>query len=84
MVAGAGRRLARRPEDDELAGGHGAGRYRRAAVASGMTVAAQMLDTHPADLGGLDKQKLVACIEACVECAQSCTACADADRPAPR
>ena len=43
-----------------------------------MTVAGQMLDTYPADLGGIDKQKLTACIEACFECAQSCTACADA------
>ena len=43
-----------------------------------MTVAGQMLDTHPADLGGIDKQKLTECIEACFECAQSCTACADA------
>ena len=43
-----------------------------------MTVAARILDTHPADLGGVDRQKLIACIEACVECAQSCTACADA------
>ena len=43
-----------------------------------MTVASQMLDTYPAALGGVDKQKLVACIEACYECAQSCTACADA------
>jgi Domain of Unknown Function (DUF326) len=43
-----------------------------------MTVAAQMLDTHPHGLGGVDRQELLACIEACVECAQSCTACADA------
>ena len=43
-----------------------------------MTVASQMLDTYPADLGGIDRQKLAACIEACFECAQSCTACADA------
>ncbi len=43
-----------------------------------MTVAAQMLDTYPKDLGGVDKQKLLACIEACFECAQACTACADA------
>ena len=44
-----------------------------------MTIAAQMLDTYPLDLGGVDRQKLVTCIEACVECAQACTACADAD-----
>jgi hypothetical protein len=43
-----------------------------------VTVAAQMLDTYPKDLGGIDKDKLAACIEACVECAQACTACADA------
>ena len=43
-----------------------------------MTVAAQMLDTYPQDLGGVDKDKLRACIEACLECAQACTACADA------
>jgi hypothetical protein len=43
-----------------------------------MTVVAQMLDTYPADLGGVDREKLRACIEACVECAQACTACADA------
>ena len=43
-----------------------------------MTVASQMLDTYPADLGGIDRQRLVACIETCIECAQACTACADA------
>ena len=43
-----------------------------------MTVAAQMLDTYPEDLGGVDREKLLACIEACVACAQACTACADA------
>ncbi|GAB3200073.1 four-helix bundle copper-binding protein [Geodermatophilus arenarius] len=43
-----------------------------------MTAAAQMLDTYPADLGGIDRERLTACIEACVECAQACTACADA------
>ena len=43
-----------------------------------MTVAAQMLETYPKDLGGLDREKLRTCIEACVECAQACTACADA------
>jgi hypothetical protein len=43
-----------------------------------MTVVAQMLDTHPAGLGGLDRERLRACIEACVECAQACTACSDA------
>ncbi|WP_040339568.1 four-helix bundle copper-binding protein [Candidatus Blastococcus massiliensis] len=43
-----------------------------------MTVAAQMLATYPKDLGGVDRDALTACIEACVECAQACTACADA------
>jgi hypothetical protein len=43
-----------------------------------MTKAAAMLDTYPADLGGVDRQKLVVCIEACFACAQTCTACADA------
>lgn len=43
-----------------------------------MTVASQMLDAYPADLGGVDKDRLSACIEACVEGAQACTACADA------
>ena len=43
-----------------------------------MTVAGQMLETYPKDLGGVDRDKLRECIEACVECAQACTACADA------
>ena len=43
-----------------------------------MSHTAEMLDTYPADLGGVDKQKLVSCIEACLDCAQACTACADA------
>jgi len=43
-----------------------------------VTVASQMLDTYPADLGGIDRQRLTACIEACFECAHACTACADA------
>ncbi|WP_342787723.1 four-helix bundle copper-binding protein [Pseudonocardia kunmingensis] len=37
-----------------------------------------MLETYPADLGGVDREALVACIRACVDCAQACTACADA------
>lgn len=37
-----------------------------------------MLDTHPKDLGPIDKDILAECIEACFECAQTCTACADA------
>ena len=43
-----------------------------------MTAAAQMLETYPQDLGSIDREKLIACIEACLECAQACTACADA------
>lgn len=43
-----------------------------------MSIAARMLETYPQDLGGLDRGKLVACIEACLECEQACTACADA------
>ena len=43
-----------------------------------MTVARRMLDAYPADLGGIDRQALAACIEACYECAQERTACADA------
>jgi hypothetical protein len=43
-----------------------------------MTVAAQMLDTYPKDLGGVDRAQLIACIEACFDCVQACTACADA------
>lgn len=37
-----------------------------------------MLETHPNDPSGLDRQKLAECIAACFECAQTCTACADA------
>jgi hypothetical protein len=43
-----------------------------------MTVTAQMLDNYPADLGGIDRQKLQECIDACFECVKACTACADA------
>ncbi|MGY1753569.1 four-helix bundle copper-binding protein [Blastococcus sp. SYSU D01042] len=43
-----------------------------------MTAAAQMLASYPKDLGGIDRDALVECIEACVACAQACTACADA------
>ncbi len=37
-----------------------------------------MLDSYPADLGGIDRDALAACIDACLACAQACTACADA------
>lgn len=43
-----------------------------------MSTTGSMLETYPQDLGGIDRDKLVACIEACIECAQVCTACADA------
>ena len=43
-----------------------------------MTVAGQMLETYPKDLGGVDRRQLQECIEACYECALACTACADA------
>ncbi|MCT2584383.1 four-helix bundle copper-binding protein [Actinophytocola gossypii] len=42
-----------------------------------MTVA-EMVRTYPADLGGVDRNALVRCIEECQACAQACTACADA------
>ena len=45
-----------------------------------MSTTQQMLDAYPADLGGVDRARLAACIEACVDCAQACTACADACR----
>lgn len=40
--------------------------------------ATAMLETYPADLGGVDRAALSRCIEACFDCAQTCTACADA------
>jgi len=43
-----------------------------------MSTAGSMLKTYPQDLRGIDRDKLAACIEACIECAQACTACADA------
>jgi hypothetical protein len=43
-----------------------------------MTVVDQMLGAHPQDLGGIDRENLRECIEACLECSQACTACADA------
>ena len=41
-----------------------------------MTVTGQMLDANPRALK-LDRDLLVACIEACSDCAESCTQCAD-------
>jgi Domain of Unknown Function (DUF326) len=43
-----------------------------------MSTTLEMLGTYPADLGGIDKARLAACIDACVTCAQVCSACADA------
>ncbi|MER5475526.1 four-helix bundle copper-binding protein [Streptomyces sp. NPDC002734] len=38
----------------------------------------EMLDAYPSALGGVDREKLTACVEECVSCGQVCTACADA------
>jgi hypothetical protein len=38
----------------------------------------EMLQTYPADLGGVDRQALTRCIQETLACAQTCTACADA------
>ncbi|MEU0467049.1 MULTISPECIES: four-helix bundle copper-binding protein [Amycolatopsis] len=43
-----------------------------------MTRSAEMLDTYPAGLGGVDREALARCIDACFSCAQACSACADA------
>lgn len=43
-----------------------------------MTAAAEMIRSYPADLGGVDRDALIRCIEESVSCAQACTACADA------
>lgn len=37
-----------------------------------------MLRSYPADLGAVDREALVRCIEECFNCSQTCTACADA------
>ncbi|MGP4112253.1 four-helix bundle copper-binding protein [Streptomyces sp. 4N509B] len=42
------------------------------------TAVKDMLETYPADLGGVDRGTLARCIEECFSCAQACTACADA------
>jgi hypothetical protein len=46
---------------------------------AGMTLTSQMLQTHPLATGGSDLERLVTCIDACLECGQACTSCADAD-----
>lgn len=43
-----------------------------------MTVAQEMLRTHPKDSGDAERAQLAACIEVSIVCAQACTACADA------
>lgn len=43
-----------------------------------MALVEDMLNTYPADLGDVDRQKLADCIRECFACAQACTACADA------
>lgn len=43
-----------------------------------MSTTQQMLEAYPANLGGIDQDRLAACIDACNACAQACTACADA------
>ncbi|HKS49158.1 MAG TPA: four-helix bundle copper-binding protein [Amycolatopsis sp.] len=42
-----------------------------------MTVT-EMVRTYPADLGEVDRDAVIRCIEQCMICAQACTACADA------
>ncbi|MET8869367.1 four-helix bundle copper-binding protein [Nonomuraea sp. NPDC004580] len=39
---------------------------------------AEMLSAYPQDLGRVDQDRLIRCIEQCMSCAQACTACADA------
>ena len=43
-----------------------------------MTRAREMIEAYPADLGNIDREALVMCIDACLACSQVCTACADA------
>nr|BFF04830.1 four-helix bundle copper-binding protein [Streptoalloteichus tenebrarius] len=50
----------------------------RRKVVTVMTQVAEMLRTYPADLGRVDREALMRCIEECYSCAQACTACADA------
>lgn len=47
-------------------------------VAAMTVLVKEMLETYPADLGGVDRQALERCIEECIACAQACDACADA------
>jgi hypothetical protein len=43
-----------------------------------MTAVQDMVRTYPKDLGRIDQEKLIACLEACLSCGQACTACGDA------
>lgn len=43
-----------------------------------MTITKQMIDSHPANSGPMDRDALAACIDDCLTCVQTCTACADA------
>lgn len=43
-----------------------------------VTKTLRMLESHPAELGGLDPVAIAACIDECLSCAQACVACADA------
>lgn len=45
-----------------------------------MTTAAEMIRTYPADLGQVDRDALVRCIEECMACAQACRRCEQACR----
>ncbi|MBA0049429.1 four-helix bundle copper-binding protein [Streptomyces sp. AJS327] len=42
------------------------------------TAVNDMVRTYPADLGGVNREKLTRCIQECLACSQACTACADA------
>src|SRR5690349_1138546 len=44
----------------------------------GTSTASAMLNGYPRDLGRIDRQVLVRCIEVLIEASQACTACADA------
>ncbi|RRR99287.1 four-helix bundle copper-binding protein [Glycomyces terrestris] len=43
-----------------------------------MELVNEMIKNYPADLDGIDQEKLARCIRECLSCAQACTACADA------
>ncbi|WP_082983055.1 four-helix bundle copper-binding protein [Mycobacterium sp. 1423905.2] len=43
-----------------------------------MSAVKRMVEAYPRGLGRINRDNLVACIDACIECDQACTACADA------